>query len=76
MTKLPLSINSSVNPMFALKMDKKFGVYRGIAAADIADAAIAQKALKIVSMDSELVAVSTFDRNPLQMSKTVEPALE
>lgn len=65
--------------MFALKMDKKFGVNRGIAAADIADiadVAIAHKALKIVSMDSELVAVNTFDRNALQMPKTVEFSLK
>ena len=76
MTKLPLSINSCVKPMFARKMDKKFGVYRGIIEAEIADVVIAHKALKIVSMDSEPVAVNTFGRNALQMPNTVEPALE
>lgn len=44
--------------------------------ADFADAVIVHKALKIASMDNELEAVYTFDRNALQLPNTVEPSLE
>ncbi len=44
--------------------------------ADFADAVIVHKSIKTASIDNELEAVYTFDRNALQLPNTVEASLE